>query len=217
MRVFFPILFVTLVLTLHFAQAAPSVDHDPEPIPGPLHHTDSAPQSLDPSARESLDWKSTSPLTDTEKKEVRIESAEPLTKSYNWSLRATFFGGAVSETNASEQTYVYGLRGDFNKDTAGTWQGEVDVNSQNLMLVSVARKNYFLLERVAMPYYRLGVGEIMDSSEGIGSVINLKKIQALAAVGLDDLFLFSQRLQCEAGVGFADIGPQFEFSLGIAF
>lgn len=150
------------------------------------------------------------------------ERSEPIFSSRdhterNWSVRLGFLGGALKETNQSEQLYYYGLRFDFLRETLSTWVIEFDTAKNNFLHISVGKKFYFPLESVTMPYYRLSVGDLIDSTDGLGAIFNPKKIQAIAAVGLDDMFKLNQRVQGELSLAYAIVGPQFEFSLGLAF
>lgn len=186
MRLCFPILFLTLVLTGPLLQAAPKVELQLEPI------------SLSPQ-------KDNEPVYASERTER------------NWSLRTAFLGGATSEARRAERVILYGLRYDVVKKPLSAWQLEVMVGKDNFIHWVYGKKNYFPLETVTMPYYKFSLGEWMDSTEGLGSIVNIKKLQALAAVGLDDVFQWDQRLQLEIGAGLALIGPQLEVSLGLAF
>lgn len=135
----------------------------------------------------------------------------------NWSFRLGYFGGAINEASQAEQMYLYGLRYDFFKESLSTWQGEVTLGENNFIHLVLGKKFYFPLETTTMPYYKFSVGNLIDSTDGIGAIFNFKKIQAMAAVGLDDLFHWDQKLQGEIGISYALVGPQFEFSLGFAF
>jgi hypothetical protein len=164
------------------------------------------------------------PIVDHEPTRIEMspkDKSEPIYSSEkverNWSLRLGYLAGAMKETNQSEQLYFYGLRYDFLKESLSTWQIEVRGGKDNFIHIIVGKKFYFPLEQVTLPYYRFGIGDLVDSTEGLGSVFNLKKIQALAAIGLDDLFKWNQRLQGELGVSYALIGPQFELSVGLTF
>lgn len=186
MRLYFLLLFLTLVVNGPSTIAAPLVESPLNPI------------KISPSAPFE-------PIYSSEKVER------------NWSFRIGQLGGAISENRQGEQLHIYGLRYDFLKESLSTWQFEVMKGHENFLHLVVGKKFYFPLETVTMPYYKYGVGNLIDSTVGIGSVINFKKIQGMAAVGLDDIFLLNQRLQGEIGIGFALIGPQFEISLGFAF
>lgn len=91
------------------------------------------------------------------------------------------------------------------------------LGKESFVHLVLGKKFYFPLEQVTLPYYKFAVGDLVDSTDGLGAIFNIKKIQAIAAVGLDDLFRLDQHLQFEIGVGYAIIGPQFEMSLGVAF
>ncbi|WP_413290212.1 hypothetical protein [Bdellovibrio sp. HCB337] len=186
MRLYVPILFLTLVLSGFAANAAPVIDHQPSPI-------DISPKN----------------------KSEPIYGSSQIER--NWSFRLGFIGGALKETNQAEQMYIYGLRYDFLKSSLSTWQGEFMIGKDNFIHLVVGKKFYFPLETQTMPYYKFAVGDLIDSTDGIGSVLNLKKIQAMAAVGIDDMFHWNQRLQGEIGVSYALVGPQLEMSLGFAF
>lgn len=135
----------------------------------------------------------------------------------DWSLRLGLLGGKVTEAKSYDQLYYYGLRYSFFRETLSTWDFEITTGGSNFMHISLGRKFYFPLESVTLPFYRFAVGDLIDSSENLGSLFNIKKIQGLAAIGLDDLFLWNQHLQCEVSLAYAIIGPQLEFSLGLAF
>ena len=187
MRLSYPILFLTLVLSGLAANAAPAIDRQPNPIEMSLKNQNE-------------------PIYHSERTER------------NWSARLSYFGGAVSEAKQSEQLYLFGLRYDFLRETLSAWEVEVLKGNDNFLQFVVGKKFYFPLETVTLPYYRLSVGNLVDSTDGgLGSVLNFKKIQAIAAVGLDDLFQWDERLQGEVAVGLALVGPQFEMSLGLAF
>jgi len=137
--------------------------------------------------------------------------------THDWSLRLGFLGGALKESNQAEQLYFYGLRYSLQSETLRAWDLEITTGGNNFLHLVVAKKFYFPLETVTLPYYKFGIGDLVDSSENLASIFNFKKIQAMASVGLDDLFSWNQRLQGEIGVAYALVGPQFEASLGFAF
>lgn len=187
MRLYASTLFLTLVLSAVAALAAPVNETQPPTI------------ELSPKERSEPIYTSTD----------RTER--------NWSLRLGFLGGALTETNQAEQMNYYGLRFDIFRETLSTWEFELDRGKGNFLHLSVGKKFYFPLEPVTVPYYRLAVGDLIDSTDGLGAVFNPKKIQAIAAVGLDDMFKLDKRVQGELSVAYAIVGPQFEFSIGIAF
>ncbi len=135
----------------------------------------------------------------------------------DWSLRLGSLMGAFNETSTSGQLYFYGLRYSFQRQTLSAWELEVVTGGNNFLHITVGKKFYFPLEEVTMPYYKLSLGDLIDSSENLGSVFNIKKIQAMASIGLDDLFLWDQKIQTELGAAYALVGPQFEVSIGLAF
>jgi hypothetical protein len=187
MRVYVLILFLTLVLTHSVSHSAPTIDHTPLPI--------------DVSPKNATD----------------VYSFEEKDPAKDWSLRLGFLGGTINETHQAEQIYYYGLRYDFLRDPFSACEGEVTIGKNNFVHIVIGKKMYFTLEEVTLPYYKLALGDLIDSMEGLGSIFNIKKIQAIAAVGLDDLFKWNRHLQGEIGIGYAVIGPQLEISLGIAF
>lgn len=165
------------------------------------------------------------PVNDTQLPPIELspkERSEPIYASVdkterNWSVRFGFLGGALKETNQSEQLYFYGLRYDFMRETLSTWEFEFITAKNNFLHLSIGKKFYFPLEDVTLPYYRFSVGDLIDSTDGLGAILNPKKIQAVAAVGLDDLFSLNKRVQGEISLAYAIIGPQLEISLGLAF
>jgi hypothetical protein len=187
MRLYASIFFLTLVVSGLAASAAPTYSNEPAAIE----------------------------LSPKEKSEPIFSSSEKTER--NWSVRAGFLGGALKETNQSAQLYFYGLRYDFLREPLSTWEIEATTAKDNFVHLVAGKKFYFPFEDVAMPYYKFAVGDLIDSTDGLGSIFNLKKMQAMAMVGLDDLFQWDQRLQAEIGVSYALIGPQFEMSLGFAF
>lgn len=186
MRLYVPLLFLTLVVSGLAANAAPVIDHDPDPI------------QLSPKGKEEAIY--------------RTENTDK-----NWSVRVGYLSGAVSEARQAEQMTIYGVRFDFDKESLSTWQFEVMTGKDNFLHFVLGKKFYFPLETITMPYYKFSVGNMIDSTEGIGSVFNIKKVQAMAAVGLDDIFHWNQNLQGEVGASYALVGFQFEMSLGFAF
>lgn len=187
MRLYASTLFLTLVLNASAAFPAPVMDNQPGPI-------------------------QISPKDQNEPIFSTVENTER-----NWSVRLGFLGGAFKETNQAEQLYFYGLRYDFLKEPLNTWSFELTTGKDNFLNLVVGKKFYFPLEEVTKPYYKFSVGDLVASTDGLGSIFNIKKLQAMAAVGLDDLFSWDQRLPGEIGVNYALIGPQFEVSLGFAF
>jgi hypothetical protein len=157
------------------------------------------------------------PKIEISPKDPTEEIASTRREFNDWSLRLGFLGGALKETNQAEQLYFYGLRYSFERETLQVWEFELNTGGDNFLHLSLGKKFYFPLEDVTLPYYKLGVGALINSSDNLASVFNIKKIQGMAAVGLDDLFSWDRRLQGEIGVAYALIGPQFEMSLGIAF
>lgn len=186
MRLYVPILFLTLVLSGFVSRAAPKADLNPSPL------------TLSPNDKSDF-----------------IYSQEHTER--NWSLRVGILAGAISETQKAAQVSMYGFRYDFLKTSLTSWQMEVMLGKDNFLHLVLGKKFYFPLETQTMPYYKFSLGNLIESTEGLGSIFNLKKMQAMAAVGLDDLFHWNQRLQGELAVSYALIGPQLEFSLGIAF
>jgi len=186
MRLYFPILFLTLVVSGLAANAAPMNDPQPNPI-------EMSPKQVG------------EPIYST----GRIER--------DWSARVGFLSGAISELNQTEQFPIYGLRYDVKKDIESAWQVEAMLGKGSFLHLVLAKKTYFPLERWMMPYYRYGVGDSVDFIDGLGSVLNIKCIQAVGAVGVDDILGWDQRLQAEMALSYALIGPQVEITLGFAF
>ncbi|MBC7370753.1 MAG: hypothetical protein H7326_04260 [Bdellovibrionaceae bacterium] len=166
----------------------------------------------------------TAPVVDHSPAPIEMSPKEPASEipsdrkeSRDWSLRTGFLGGALNEVDKAEQLYFYGVRYTLLRETLRAWDLEITTARKNFLHLKVAKKFYFTLETVTLPYYKFGAGDLVDSSENLASIFNFKKIQATAAIGLDDLFSWDQRLQGEIAVSYAIIGPQFEMSLGFAF
>jgi len=187
MRLYASTLFLTLVLNTLAASAAPVKNTQPSAI-------------------------EISPRQNSEPVFASIDKTER-----NWSIRFGFLGGALKETHQAEQVYYYGLRYDFLREPLSAWEFEGITGKDNFLRLALGKKFYFPLEEVTRPYYRFSVGDLIDSTDGLGAVLNPKKIQAIAAVGLDDMFKLNQRLQGELSVSYALIGPQLDISLGFAF
>lgn len=135
----------------------------------------------------------------------------------SWSLRLGLLNGALKETLPAEQLYFYGLRYGFLKKPLQKWEIEISTGGTHFLHLVIGKKFYFPLEDVTLPYYKFSIGDLIHSNENLGAVLNIKKIQAIAAVGLDDLFQWDRRLQGELAVSYAWVGPQLEASLGLAF
>jgi hypothetical protein len=186
MRLYFPILFLTLVLSGLAANAAPTNDLQPNPI------------EMSP-----------------KQKGEDIFSVGRVER--DWSARVGFLSGAISELNKTEQFPIFGVRYDLSKNFEGAWQVEAMLGKASFVHLVAAKKTYFPLERWMMPYFRYGVGDSVDFTDGLGSVLNIKCIQAVGAVGIDDIFEWEQRLQAEVALSYALIGLQFEVTFGYAF
>jgi hypothetical protein len=136
---------------------------------------------------------------------------------FNYSVRVGNLVGQFNEGSGPKSLQFAALRFDFAKRPYEAWQGELKVGSNKFVEVSIGKKFNFPLEPVTEPYYRFAIGDLVESTEGFGSILNFKKFRAVAAIGLDDAFLLSHRLQVEAAVGAAIIGNQVELSIGFAF
>lgn len=149
------------------------------------------------------------------------DKSEPIYSTHreelDWSFRLGALGGTLREAQQTEPLYFYGFSYKFLKETTHAWQIEVSGAKDNFLHLVVGKKFFFALLQDSLPYYKLSVGDLIDSSEGLGSVLNLKKIQAMASIGLDDMLQWNQHLQGEIGVSYALIGPQIEVSLGFGF
>jgi hypothetical protein len=135
----------------------------------------------------------------------------------NWSLRLGLLTGVLKEPKLVEQLYFYGLRYDFRREALNTWQIEVDGAKDNFIHIVLGKKLYFPLGQDRMPYYKISVGDLINSTDGLGAVFNLKKFQAMAAIGFDDILEWNRHLEGEIGVSYALIGPQLEVSFGFGF
>lgn len=162
-------------------------------------------------------WRSPAPLSRTDGGKVHRPYFPAEREDFDNALRAGIIVGDFSETGGKKNLQFAAYRRDFAKHPYETWQAELKVGSSQFLELSVGKKFYFPLEPVTAPYYRFAVGDLVLSPEGIGSVLNIKKFRAIAAVGLDDVFFLAHRLQFEIGVGTAIIGNQAELSLGFAF
>lgn len=212
-------LFLTLVLSGLQATAAPVVTHELDSI---RTSPKSSPSPKEPNTetnvdRSTLQWETADPLTLDEKKIISSDARGTDRADFDASLRIGYFSGVINETRDQKRLSFIAARFDFNKRTFETWQAELKFGSENFLHATLGKKFPFLLEQIGAPYYRFAGGAILDSSEGLGSIFNFKKLQAIAAIGLDDFFLLNNRLQMELAVGAAMLGPQFEASLGFAF
>lgn len=221
MRLYVRLLFLTLVLRAPALLAAPNSDSLQAPPKTSLHPNSRPPSTPNDSANEieksTLQWKSAPPLSPSEQALQREERKNQSSQEYDHSLRLGIIAGKFTEGTAQTSANFLAFRQDFNKQSFETWQGELKLGSGNLVQITVGKKFQFLLEPVTSPYYKFAAGNLLSSTEGIGSVFNFKKFQAIVAVGLDDLFLLSHRWQLEGAVSIAVIGVQAEVSLGFAF
>ncbi|HEY8272034.1 MAG TPA: hypothetical protein VIG33_14175 [Pseudobdellovibrionaceae bacterium] len=143
-----------------------------------------------------------------------LYSSDP--KERYWSFRLGFLGGTLSEAQPTDPLFFYGLGYKFLNGSLSTWQMEVSGAKDNFLHLVVGKKFYFSFQDT-LPYYKFSAGDLIDSGGGLGSILNLKKIQAIAAIGLDDVLKWNQYLQAEIGVSYALIGTQLEISLGFGF
>jgi hypothetical protein len=190
MRLSIRFFLLTLVLQASAAVAAPIIRHEIEPI-------DTSPKLEQP--------------------KISAQPGSNIIPNYDTSFRVGIISGVFDESREQRIRQFAALRFDFNKKSFETWQAEIKIGTNNFIHANVGRKTPFVLEEVTAPYYRFAVGNLLDSSEGIGSILNFKKFQAIAAIGMDDLFLLNHRLQAEFSAGATLIGAQVECSLGYAF
>jgi hypothetical protein len=162
-------------------------------------------------------WQSPSPLSRTDAGKVHRSYFPAEREDFDNALRAGIIVGNFAETGGKKNLQFAAYRRDFAKHPYEAWQAELKVGSSQFLELSAGKKFYFPLEPVTAPYYRFAVGDLVLSPEGIGSVLNIKKFRAIAAVGLDDAFFLAHRLQFEIAIGTAMIGSQAELSLGFAF
>jgi hypothetical protein len=219
MRLSFCFLLLTLVVNVFEfeVQAAPLVTHDLEPV----HTSPKDPPERPPENevdKSSLHWKSLEPLTPEEQTTLATTSRGlEAEESFDRSLRLGILSGSFNETHEQKILQFVAFRFDFNKTSFETWQGEIKLGSGNFVHLTVGKKFPFMLEQIGAPYYKFAAGNLLDSSEGLGSIFNFKKFQGIAAIGLDDFFLFHHRLQMELAASVAIVGAQLETSLGFAF
>ncbi len=192
MRLLNWIFLLTLVLPASQSLAAPVVTHEIEPITG-------------------------SPKLDTNDMTLVKAGHDQSAQIFDASLRVGIFSGVFDESQTKMIRQFVGLRYDFKKHFAETWQAELKLGNENFIHLMIGKKYWWVLEETTAPYYRFAAGNFLDSSNGLGSIFNFKKFQAIAAIGLDDAFLLNYRVQLELAAGFAIVGPQLEASIGFAF
>lgn len=217
MRLLFSFFLLTLVLSASVSVAAPRVTHEIDPISGSPKDSSEPKGSDNEPAKSTLQWQPPAPLTPEEEAILVEERRKSASKVFDTSFRLGIYSGIFDESRTQQIRQFAALRYDFNKTSSDTWQIEGKIGSKNFVHMMVGKKFPYLLEEVTAPYYRFAFGNLLDSTNGLGSIFNFKKFQAIAAIGLDDTFLFDHRLQLEIAVSAAIVGPQLEGSIGYAF
>lgn len=164
MRVFFPLLFLTLVLSLPLAQAAPQTSTTVETTPYSMED-DPDLARLDPSHRASLP---TAAL----------------------SLSLGFSGGNYLERDEYQQGPFLALRYmPLEKETTPVWDYQLELTKDNLVGLSLGRRWYCCPGDPFQPYARASANLFLDSSAELASFAEIRRWRLRAAVGIGETFV----------------------------
>lgn len=132
-----------------------------------------------------------------------------------WAFYLQYYSGTLLERNESYDQIHYG--GQFSLDP-------IDLRasiSEKAAALSVSRRVNLLsplqAAKLIEPFYRYGLDWLLKTSDGVGAFGNTKRLQAFAAIGLQDVGYLNRRVSTEAGVGFALTGVSYHFLIGIHF
>lgn len=162
MRVFIPVIFLTLVLSasLGFSATTPRTKLDSQ----------------------SLSTESDPYLSD------RAASIRTPAPTWQISLGAGFTGGNALENDEWVQGPTFAIRFSALKlNNLPVWDYHFEVNKDNLVGVFVGRRWYLENDRFN-PYVRAAVGTYLDGSEEVGNIVQIKRFRARGSMGVGEDF-----------------------------
>ena len=164
MRVFLPLLFLTLVLSLSSAKAAPQTSTTMETTPYSIKD-DPDLARLDPSNRAALPTAAIS-------------------------ISLGFSGGNYLERDEYQQGPFLALRYmPLENNATPVWDYQLELNKDNLVGLSLGRRWYCCPGDSFMPYARVSVNMFLDSSAELASFAEIRRWRLRAAVGLGETFV----------------------------
>lgn len=187
MRLFLPLLFLTLVLM-------------------------NCPTGAAPQTTTTL---KSSPLNANE--DPLLENSDPTTPRRNQpslflNLAVGFSGGNYLERDDYQQGPYLALRyAPFKWVALPTWDYQAEVNKDNIIGLSIGRRWYCCPDDAFLPYVRLSGSTFLEGSGELAGLFETRRWRARASVGV------GERLTSEFGVGTAVTGPDLFAQFGYNF
>lgn len=163
MRVFLPLLFLTLVLSSFATLAAPQTTTTLETTPLSAED-DPLLATVDPSM-------------------IQARSTFLLSASLG------FAGGNYLEGDEYQQGPLFALRYMPLKDSLPAWDYQIEVNNDNFIGISVGRRWYCCPEEVYMPYVRASANMFVDGSDEIGGLVEIRRLRLRGSIGVGETFI----------------------------
>lgn len=163
MRVFLPLLFLTLVVSSHSAMSAPQTTTTVETSPFSAKE-DPELAHLDPEQRNSRP-----------------------TSIFNFSLG--FAGGNFLERDEYQQGVFFALRYIPLEDDKQVWDYQLEVNKDNLVGGALGRRWYCCPGDTFEPYVRASANLFLKGSGELGGIAELRRWRLRGAVGIGETFI----------------------------
>lgn len=187
MRVFINLLFLTFVLASSIGTAAPNTSNNVKPSE---FNSNPIPAPL---------WK---------------HDQSP----YRFSLYGGFSGGNFFDADKTLATALLGFRFSYRTNEDHAWDYNAEVKSPENLIALHFGKRYSILSTSAFaPYYKLAAGTQLKADNALANFVEIKRWQARASGGFNNLFNSDYPLYAEAGLGIAVVGLEYFAILGVDF
>lgn len=122
--------------------------------------------------------------------------------------------GSLSEEGENTNATFLGISQTKDLGLLTAHEFGVEILDNGQMGAHLARKKLMRLGENFEPYYKVGVGALYKSTEGFGSLVNYKRYQGRASIGLDDIMGWKRRLRGEVGIAYGFLGLTYQAWLG---
>lgn len=210
MRLFSVILFLTLVGSS--AVAAPSAN---APKPGLPSETPVPVEKAPLEKTETTQWTPSPNPPPPPETVVSVGSEFHRRSAWSVSPHGGLIAGQILEPADTETTTFAGAALSWEREAAELWDFSLDASATNWIRLGAARR--FAIESVTLtfgPYWSVGVTQTLQGSDMLASIVDLKRVKAMANFGWDDLFEQDHQWTAEVGVGYGIAGAIFNAQAG---
>jgi hypothetical protein len=133
---------------------------------------------------------------------------------WDWQAHLGYLTGQVLERDQVDQSMYLGGLALWKNHAESSWEFSVDVTANNLVRIGTARRTNLQTALLHAPYWKTGLTQTVASNRFVSGFVDLERVKAIGAVGLEELFESYPGYSFEFGMGWGLNGLATHMHMG---